>query len=241
MALPTGQIRMNEIHVEAGGSSGTQCSMNDGDIRGIINKSASTQSRMGEWHGASANVFDASQDLPNFGGWDNSSYYGTAGGQGFGMSSSNWNANSTSQGYGGTDCYLFCAKDLTPGASYTCEWNVSMYGFYCYISLAAGNGETGFPPDNLISSGRKYQRFQNIFGYSSGYGYSKVDANGNYVSFNGSGGDYWKSANGTFPFTFSGTSYTKMGVFYGGGANSGAPGNVYSAQFRINSMIIKEV
>ena len=53
-ALPTGQIRLNEIHVEAGGTSGTQCSMNDVDIRGIIGKASGTQSRMGEWHGAKA-------------------------------------------------------------------------------------------------------------------------------------------------------------------------------------------
>ena len=40
MALPsTGPLSLNEIHIEAGGSSGTLCSLNDADIRGIINKS----------------------------------------------------------------------------------------------------------------------------------------------------------------------------------------------------------
>ena len=37
MALQTsGAISLNDIHVEAGGSSGTQASMNDSDIRGLI-------------------------------------------------------------------------------------------------------------------------------------------------------------------------------------------------------------
>ena len=233
---------MNEIHVEAGGSSGSQCSMNDADIRGIINKGASTQSRMGEWHGASANVFDASSDKPIYGGWDNTSYYGTAGGSGSGMSSANWNASSSSQGYGGTDCYLFSAKTIVPGATYEVEWNVSMYGQYCFIGLATGRGSTGFPTDNQLSGGREYSRLVSLFGYSSNYGYSKMNSDGQYVSFNGSGGTSWKYASGTFQFTAqTSSSYTNMGVFYGGGANSGAPGNVYWAQYRTNTLILKEV
>ena len=35
MALPTsGTLTLNEIHIEAGGSSGTACTINDTDIRG---------------------------------------------------------------------------------------------------------------------------------------------------------------------------------------------------------------
>lgn len=242
MALPTGQIRMNEIHVEAGGSSGTQCSMNDADIRGIINKGASTQSRMGEWHGASANAFDASKDKPNFGAWDNTSYYGTAGGSGGGMSSANWNAQSSSQGYGGTDCYLFSNKQIVYGATYEVQWNVSMYGDYCYIGIATGRGSTGFPTDNQISGGREYNRLVSLFGYSYGYGYSIMNSSGQYVSYNGSGGSGWKNASGTFQFTNDNTSsYPNFGVFYGGGANSGYPGNIYYAQYRTNTLILKEV
>ena len=55
-ALPTGQISLNEMHVEAGGSSGSQCGINDADIRGLINKSSGVQMAMSEWHGASAVV-----------------------------------------------------------------------------------------------------------------------------------------------------------------------------------------
>ncbi len=55
MALPsTGPLSLNEIHIEAGGSSGTLCALNDADIRGIINKSAGTTNSILEYRGQSA-------------------------------------------------------------------------------------------------------------------------------------------------------------------------------------------
>lgn len=56
MALQTsGQITLNEIHVEAGGTSGTQASINDTDIRALIGAS-SGQSNLSfsSFYGASA-------------------------------------------------------------------------------------------------------------------------------------------------------------------------------------------
>lgn len=54
MAVPgSGQISLNDFHVEAGGSSGTQCSLNDADIRGLISKSSGVQMAFNEWYGAS--------------------------------------------------------------------------------------------------------------------------------------------------------------------------------------------
>jgi hypothetical protein len=55
MALTSsGQIDLNAMHVEAGGTSGTQCSMNDTDIRGMISKASGAQMAFNEWYGASA-------------------------------------------------------------------------------------------------------------------------------------------------------------------------------------------
>lgn len=56
MALPTsGQITLNQIHVEAGGSSGSQASINDSDIRSLIG-AVSGQSNLSfsSFYGASA-------------------------------------------------------------------------------------------------------------------------------------------------------------------------------------------
>ena len=55
-ALPTGQISLNEMHVEAGGGSGAQSSINDADIRSLIGKGSAVQMSFSEWHGASADM-----------------------------------------------------------------------------------------------------------------------------------------------------------------------------------------
>jgi len=55
MALQTsGAISLNDIHVEAGGSSGTNCTINDSDIRGLISKGSGATMSFNEWYGAYA-------------------------------------------------------------------------------------------------------------------------------------------------------------------------------------------
>tara|TARA_B100001057_G_scaffold386796_1_gene393828 strand:- start:1004 stop:1561 length:558 start_codon:yes stop_codon:yes gene_type:complete len=57
MALQTsGAISLNDIHVEAGGTSGTQASINDADIRGLISKGSGVQMSFNEWYGASGST-----------------------------------------------------------------------------------------------------------------------------------------------------------------------------------------
>lgn len=50
----SGAISLNEIHVEAGGTSGTQASINDTDIRALISKASGAQMSFSEWYGASS-------------------------------------------------------------------------------------------------------------------------------------------------------------------------------------------
>ena len=55
MALPTsGAINLNEIHVEAGGTTGASCTINDSDIRGLISKSSGSAMDFADWYGASS-------------------------------------------------------------------------------------------------------------------------------------------------------------------------------------------
>ena len=57
MALQSsGVISLNDLHVEAGGSSGTACTINDSDIRGLISKGSGVSMNFAEWYGASAVV-----------------------------------------------------------------------------------------------------------------------------------------------------------------------------------------
>lgn len=57
MALPTsGPLSLNQIHIEAGGTSGTTASINDADIRALIGKASGTTMSFSEWYGASGSV-----------------------------------------------------------------------------------------------------------------------------------------------------------------------------------------
>ena len=51
MALPSSgnPISLDQMHVEIGGSSGSEVSINDSDIRGLISKTASTNMSFSEW------------------------------------------------------------------------------------------------------------------------------------------------------------------------------------------------
>ena len=60
MPVPSsGAISLNDFHVEAGGTSGTQCSLNDADIRGLISKGSGSQMSFNEWYGATASDLTA--------------------------------------------------------------------------------------------------------------------------------------------------------------------------------------
>ena len=54
MGLQTsGTISLNDIHVEAGGASGSSATINDADIRALIGKGSGVQMAFSEWYGAS--------------------------------------------------------------------------------------------------------------------------------------------------------------------------------------------
>lgn len=55
MPLQTsGAISLNDMHIEAGGSSGTQASLNDADIRDMIGKASGATASFNEYYGASS-------------------------------------------------------------------------------------------------------------------------------------------------------------------------------------------
>ena len=58
MTLPSsGQIDLNAIHVEAGGSSGSQASLNDSDIRAMIGKgSEASNHSFTDYYGVSSST-----------------------------------------------------------------------------------------------------------------------------------------------------------------------------------------
>ena len=66
MPLQTsGSISLNDLHVEAGGTSGTQCSINDSDIRGLLTAAANSQMTFSSFYGASANILSTTMTVGN--------------------------------------------------------------------------------------------------------------------------------------------------------------------------------
>jgi hypothetical protein len=73
MSLPTsGTISLNDIHIVAGGTSGTTCTINDSDIRGLIGSTLGTQVSFSDFYGVSAydvrfnaSSFSSSHIVPN--------------------------------------------------------------------------------------------------------------------------------------------------------------------------------
>ena len=64
MAVTNGpQIAISQIHAEVGGTG--QASLNDADIRGLINKASGAQMAMSEWYGASAAIQFVTSALRN--------------------------------------------------------------------------------------------------------------------------------------------------------------------------------
>ncbi len=58
MALQSsGAISLDDIHVEAGGTTGTSVSINDSDVRGLISASSGAKMDLSDWYGASNVTF----------------------------------------------------------------------------------------------------------------------------------------------------------------------------------------
>ena len=74
------------MHIEAGGSSGSQVSLNDSDIRDMISKGSGVQMSFSEWHGASSGptierTYDASTNPGTKSlWWEYSGFVGDEGG-----------------------------------------------------------------------------------------------------------------------------------------------------------------
>jgi hypothetical protein len=102
MALPTsGAISLNQMHVEAGGSSGSIVSINDSDVRSLIGKSSGATSSFSQFYGASSSIDTQSLVVGTV--TPNATYTGTyigasQGGRHAASSAGTWTTGSMSDG-----------------------------------------------------------------------------------------------------------------------------------------------
>lgn len=72
----SGAISLNDIHVEAGGSSGTSVSINDADVRGLIGKSSGATMSFSEWYGASSSQANFAFNISTNSAFEETNYSG---------------------------------------------------------------------------------------------------------------------------------------------------------------------
>lgn len=223
MVLPTsGPLSLNDIHIEAGGSSGTTASLNDADIRGLIGKASGAQNAISEYYGASAtpeirfevsaaNGGDAS---PNTGGAGGKTLYtvqassGTqfniyAGGRGS-------DGNTTQGGGGGAGNIL---QDKATSV---------------YLVIVGGGGAAGYFGGNGGSGGAV-----NSGGLTGQPAYTNGGGNG---GGGGTGGD--ESANNVRYAGVDGDDWSGGALFGAGGEGGGTPsaGGGAAPGFNVNQL-----
>lgn len=220
MALPnSGPLSLNQIHVEAGGSSDSEASINDSDIRGLIGKSSGAQMSFNEWYGASS-VTTVSQTISS--------------------STNNYNIASSRPGTyaaGNTAFTLTVNPGVTIGTNSTSSTSLTMgtpwtsgdtvtINNYGTIKGGGGNGGTGaysaFTGSNASTAGATVNGAALTLTYPVTVG--------NYGSIYGGGGGGGGGGSRTLSSQFGklGSSFNVSGGGGGGGAGvnagSGGPG-----------------
>ena len=219
MALPnSGALSLNQIHVEAGGSSGTQASINDSDIRGLIGKSSGAQMSFNEWYGAT-NTVTVSQTISS--------------------STNNYNIASSRPGTysaGNTQFTLTVNPGVTVGSNSTSGTSLTMgspwssgdavtINNYGTIKGAGGNGGTGAHSDTG-SAGNNATAGGTVNGAALTLTYPVTV--GNYGSIyggvGGGGGCGTRNLRAVFGKLTSANHYQGGGGGGGAGVNSGSGG-----------------
>ena len=116
MALPASgnSLSLNQMHIEVGGTSGTLCSLNDSDIRGLISKSAGASMSFNEWYNAASSVADFATTMTV----GHTNHTTTVGYSTFGSASKGFLTTSGSQQMFGTSTNNIGSLSSTSNANY---------------------------------------------------------------------------------------------------------------------------
>lgn len=211
MALPSsGQITLDEMHVEAGGSTGTLATINDSDIRGLIGKSAGVQMAFDEWYGASARVtvnLTLSSNTNNY-----NIYFNRGGSYSAGKTDVTLTINSgVTVGSTSTGAYA-----LDTGSGWTSGDTISITNSGT-IKGRGGNGGNGGNTQYNVSAGNGTAGGTGGPAFRAQYACSFTNNGSVYGGGGGGGGGggYWQQVT-----VFKSTTYES----YGGGGGGGGAG-----------------
>lgn len=178
MALQTsGAISLNDIHVEAGGSSGSQATINDSDIRGLISKGSGAQMSFSEWYGASASqsfTISSNQTNLNLASW---------------LSSNGWDGTSTAIVTVNSGVWIYSTSTSNYGLNITTTLNNKLelknYGKIIGMGAVGGDQANGGSGQAAI---RNTATGISITNYSGAYIAGGGGGGGGGAIFSGGGG-----------------------------------------------------
>ena len=219
MALPGAgnSLSLNQMHVEVGGTSGTTCSLNDSDIRGLISKSSGATMAFNEWFGASASVADYSTTLTS----GHTSVTTTVGYSSYVNAAKGFLTTSASQPMFGTSTNNIGSLSSTSNTNYfggNTIHGISMMGvttsttgsIYLYVAtLNISNSDTSFK--EVVINGSTYTRSNATYSSTTfgGFAYSSWSWSGVQANLSNSSATIGNTASAAMgPFPGSGSTCT---------------------------------
>ena len=219
MPLPASgnSISLNQMHIEVGGTSGTTCSLNDSDIRGLISKSSGATMAFNEWFGASASVADYSTTLTS----GHTSVTTTVGYSSYVNAAKGFLTTSASQPMFGTSTNNIGSLSSTSNTNYfggNTIHGISMLGvttsttgtIYLYVAtLNISNSDTSFK--EVVINGSTYTRSNATYSSTTfgGFAYSSWSWSGVQANLSNSSATIGNTASAAMgPFPGSGSTCT---------------------------------
>ena len=219
MPLPASgnSISLNQMHIEVGGTSGTTCSLNDSDIRGLISKSSGATMAFNEWFGASASVADYSTTLTS----GHTSVTTTVGYSSYVNAAKGFLTTSASQPMFGTSTNNIGSLSSTSNTNYfggNTIHGISMMGvttsttgtIYLYVAtLNISNSDTSFK--EVVINGTTYTRSNATYSSTTfgGFAYSSWSWSGVQANLSNSSATIGNTASAAMgPFPGSGSTCT---------------------------------
>ena len=226
MPLPASgnSISLNQMHIEVGGTSGTTCSLNDSDIRGLtpgagrsINSTLGTNIAFGNFFGASAAVADFSTTLTS----GHTSVSTTIGYSSYVNAAKGFLTTSASQPMFGTSTNNIGSLSSTSNSNYfggNTIHGIAMLGtttsttgtIYLYVAtLNISNSDTSFK--EVVINGTTYTRSNATYSSTTygGFAYSSWNWSGVQANLSDSSATIGNTASAAMgPFPGSGSTCT---------------------------------
>lgn len=158
MALqPSGAISLDDIHQEAGGTTGTTASINDADIRALIGKASGVTMSFSEWYGASSSLLSSTVTVGTY----SVPYVGT--GYGFITSGSLYYNNSPAGSISPSSASGFLSGSSIVNSSWL--FRTSTSSGYIILEAAGNHTNAGFTTYTVGSTG--FARTSASYSYNS--------------------------------------------------------------------------